>query len=653
MIARCNGSSPSRFWLRPWRPARWRGVRFLREARAAAAVNHEHVVAIHAVGEEKGLPYLVMQFIAGRSLQARVDATGPLRPEEVLRVGSQAAYGLAAAHNQGLIHRDVKPGNILLENSVERVKITDFGLARAADATDVTRPGVVAGTPEFMAPEQARGERLDHRADLFALGTVLYTVATGVSPFRADSTPATLRNVCEHHPRPINELNPQQPRWLSDILERLMAQRPEDRYPDARTVAQAFEQGLARLQSGRRPDPGTSTHEGNRQEAHRVPPSIVMGVAVALVVLGMLVVLWGRRPVPATAPFRIVRTDGVVEDSTNWTEALATLRSGDILELAWDGPRVVSPIESTGRVLHLRAAAGRHPVVVHATRTRPWLMTDASLRLEGIELRSGGVGAGGEAIPRPGIPSRQAMESARRSLDRNRTHEPGHQLLACEGADLTLVNCRLVTASSVDEVEVPILLRNCPWVRLLNSELLHAGGPAISWKASNGNRLQLSNCVVMARSAFFFAAADDGVAEFELEQCTFVGTFLIASLSGGESLRGRGSHNVLSLRRPWLGMPGASNPGRQRWLGRANIYDRTGVDAGLQIPATEQSSLLLDLGLDERVRSRVGAGRAVTPADFALPAHHQTRLGETAGILPEWVGPGPGWERWRALQAER
>ena len=136
--------------------------RFLREARAAAAVRHENVVAIHAV-EEQPIPYLVMEYIAGQTLQQKLDRNGPLDVTEVLRIGQQIASGLAAAHAQGLIHRDIKPANILLENGVEqRVKITDFGLARAADDASLTQSGVIAGTPLYMAPEQAQGEAIDH-----------------------------------------------------------------------------------------------------------------------------------------------------------------------------------------------------------------------------------------------------------------------------------------------------------------------------------------------------------------------------------------------------------------------------------------------------------------------------------------------------------
>src|SRR5262249_6068127 len=153
--------------------------RFTREAQAQAAVSHDHIVTIHAVEEATGLPYLVMQFVAGMSLQERLDRNGPLELHEILRIGMQTASGLAAAHAQGLIHRDIKPANILLENGVERVKVTDFGLARAAVDASLTQSGVVAGTPHYMSPEQARGDAVDQRTDLFSLGSVLYAMCTG------------------------------------------------------------------------------------------------------------------------------------------------------------------------------------------------------------------------------------------------------------------------------------------------------------------------------------------------------------------------------------------------------------------------------------------------------------------------------------------
>ncbi len=228
--------------------------RFAREARAAAAIRNEHVVAIHSVDEWKGLPYLVMEFIPGISLQARIERSAPLDLNSILRIGMQTATGLAAAHAQGLVHRDIKPANILLENCVERVKISDFGLARAVDDASLTQSGVVAGTPLFMAPEQARCETIGHRADLFSLGAVLYAMCTGRSPFRASTTLGVLKRVCDDTHRPIREINPEVPEWLSRIIDRLLEKDPNDRYQTAAEVVDVLGRHLARRQRGTNPN---------------------------------------------------------------------------------------------------------------------------------------------------------------------------------------------------------------------------------------------------------------------------------------------------------------------------------------------------------------------------------------------------------------
>jgi serine/threonine protein kinase len=223
--------------------------RFLREATTAASVHHDHVVTIHAVDDSHAPPYLVMQFVEGQTLQEKIDREGALALAQILRIGSQAAAGLAAAHKLGLIHRDVKPANILLENGVERVKITDFGLARAADDVQMTQTGIIAGTPQYMSPEQARGEPVDARSDLFSLGSVLYTMCTGRPAFRADNPVAVLRRVCDDMPRPIHEVNAEIPLWLEAIVEKLLAKNPADRFQSAAEVAELLSQHLAHVQN--------------------------------------------------------------------------------------------------------------------------------------------------------------------------------------------------------------------------------------------------------------------------------------------------------------------------------------------------------------------------------------------------------------------
>lgn len=210
--------------------------RFLREARAAAAIRHDNVVQIYAV-EEQPLPFIVMEYIAGQTLQQMHEAKGPFPLEEIVMIGQQIAHGLAAAHASGLIHRDIKPGNILVEDGTGRVKITDFGLARAADDASITQSGVIAGTPLFMSPEQARGETLDYRSDLFSLGSVLYVMCSGRPPFRAANTMAVLKRVVEDTPRAIPEIVPEIPEWLIRIVEKLHGKNREDRFQSATEVA--------------------------------------------------------------------------------------------------------------------------------------------------------------------------------------------------------------------------------------------------------------------------------------------------------------------------------------------------------------------------------------------------------------------------------
>jgi serine/threonine protein kinase len=222
--------------------------RFAREGKAAAAVIDDNVLPIYAVAEWQGIPYLVTQYSRSATLQARIADQGPLELKEILRIGMQTARGLAAAHAQGLVHRDIKPSNILLDGAVERAMLTDFGLARAADDASITRTGVIAGTPQYMSPEQARAGTVDGRSDLFGLGCVMYAMSTGRPPFRAESSYAILRLITDHEPKSIREINADIPDWLCGIIAKLMAKDANDRYATAAEVAQLLESCLAHLQ---------------------------------------------------------------------------------------------------------------------------------------------------------------------------------------------------------------------------------------------------------------------------------------------------------------------------------------------------------------------------------------------------------------------
>jgi serine/threonine-protein kinase len=258
--------------------------RFNHEAKAAAAVVHDHVIPIHHIDTSGPVPYLVMPFVTGRSLQERIDELGPLETKEMLRIAMQTAQGLAAAHAQGLVHRDIKPANILLENGVERVRITDFGLARAVDDASQTQSGYIAGTPQYMAPEQARGETIDARADLFSLGSVMYAMCTGHPPFRAETTLAVLRRICDDQPRSVREVNPEVPSWLAGIVEKMLAKNPAERFQTADDVAELLGKWLAHLQQPTTIPPPAMVVVKSRKTTRRsaFPLRFVAGSVLAL-----------------------------------------------------------------------------------------------------------------------------------------------------------------------------------------------------------------------------------------------------------------------------------------------------------------------------------------------------------------------------------
>ena len=178
-----------------------------------------------------------MHYVAGESLQARINRIGALEIKEILRIGIQVADGLAAAHEQGLVHRDIKPSNILLEETnVERALITDFGLARAADDVQVTRTGTYMGTPQYMSPEQTRGEPVNHLSDLFSLGSVLFSMSTGRAAFAGDSPFVVMKKIGEEPTPNIQQLNPDLPSWLNRVIQKLHTKLPADRYQNAAEV---------------------------------------------------------------------------------------------------------------------------------------------------------------------------------------------------------------------------------------------------------------------------------------------------------------------------------------------------------------------------------------------------------------------------------
>ena len=216
--------------------------RFCREGRAAAAVSHEHVVPMHQVAriEEDQIAFLVMQLIDGKTLGDLLEEKSPMAPDEVARIAMQIAAGLSAAHEQGLVHRDIKPGNILIEKSTGRVKLTDFGLARISDEVNLTRTGMLLGTALYMSPEQALGDLIDERSDLFSLGAVMYEMATGKVAFHAPTSIGVMKMIMDNKPAPPREINPAIGKPTSDLIMQMLSKEPDQRPDSASDVARAL-----------------------------------------------------------------------------------------------------------------------------------------------------------------------------------------------------------------------------------------------------------------------------------------------------------------------------------------------------------------------------------------------------------------------------
>src|SRR4030095_4301682 len=200
--------------------------RFFREAQAAGQLSHPHLITIFATGEADGHPYLVMEYLEGEDL-SRVIAGRPLSLSERLQLMIQMCHGLGYAHGHGVVHRDIKPANIFL--TAQGIKILDFGLARGA-VSEVTQTGRVLGTPNYMAPEQIRGEGTDHRADIFALGVVFYELLSGRKAFEGDSVAATIYKVLEFQPEPVHHWDATLPIALSALVSRALAKDRNVRY---------------------------------------------------------------------------------------------------------------------------------------------------------------------------------------------------------------------------------------------------------------------------------------------------------------------------------------------------------------------------------------------------------------------------------------
>ena len=270
--------------------------RFTREARAAAAILHPNVIAIHGIDEVKGIPWFVMPLINGPSLRELVEQKGPLNERDIVRIGLQIASGLSAAHSHGVIHRDIKPENILVDNQINRVVITDFGLARREFDATLTQAGVLAGTLNYMSPEQACSEDLDARSDLFSLGALLYFLATGTAPFKSDSAGGIVNQVINGEPQDARKINPEISATLARTIKKLLEKNREHRFQTAAEMEDYLAKLVSHLNQPTQFDLPALPHDRRINRS-----GLFAGLAGVIVLAGMIVWSNTLKPVEPTA----------------------------------------------------------------------------------------------------------------------------------------------------------------------------------------------------------------------------------------------------------------------------------------------------------------------------------------------------------------
>jgi serine/threonine-protein kinase len=254
-------------------------TRFLRESRAAGGLSHPNIVVVHDVGEIENRPYMAMELIEGAPLSDTLDQHKTLPVRDAVIIGLQLARALEYAHSRGIVHRDIKPGNIMLLKGSQTIKVADFGIAHMDDGRDDQRTqiGAVLGTPQYMSPEQARGEKLDGRSDLFSAGIVLYQMLSGERPFRGDSLVAIATRIANEAPPPLAAKRPDVPASLRRVVDRCLAKQPAQRYQSGKELADALTKVLAEL------DEAAREKDKPRIVPLRVKWALMMGLIVAVV----------------------------------------------------------------------------------------------------------------------------------------------------------------------------------------------------------------------------------------------------------------------------------------------------------------------------------------------------------------------------------
>ncbi|MEM7143947.1 MAG: serine/threonine-protein kinase [Verrucomicrobiota bacterium] len=583
--------------------------RFLREAHAAAAVEHPNIVPIYAVEKDADPPYIVMRYIEGQTLQQLLDETPgqPLPLNEITPISLAIANALAAAHQNksaagatgssgtlALVHRDIKPSNILLEDHlasaaptpesssehpVSSIYLTDFGLARTLEAdTALTRTGTFLGTPQYMSPEQAAGsQNLDPRSDLFSFGAVLYTMATGQPPFDADNFATLSDQIREQPPTPPRKLNPKLPPWLANLITRLLAKDPNDRPQSAKEVAQTISAQSDLGTVSLRLLLGKTTRARKRLIHTALATLAVLTLGAAFVALEKT----GRTHVVNTALAALTGDPFTIE--TRWgthptlDDTIKAAQSHDVIVLRTNetipGVNLTIP---TGKALTLRAAEGSQPTLASSDPAIPLITAHSPLRLEHLTLR--------QDLPTDG--------------------PPPPAMIRIEDASGTIDHCHLERTPLTRDPTYPapseravVSVKNAPLLEITHSRIIAPGSTGIgvnSFGAGNPSVVRLDHNWIRAAKNVFHNQRDARARMEARNNFVHGGSFL--EYRGDGSRLGyelESNNNLFYLDRCFIDHPGAKESrirSYYSWDAAENIYITKGplILAGYRTPIPEE-----------------------------------------------------------------
>jgi serine/threonine protein kinase len=624
--------------------------RFVREAQAAAALLHENVVAIHGIHEAEGMPYLVLQYVQGESLSERLQREKKLPLDAVIKLGKQVARGLAAAHDRGLVHRDIKPGNILFDAETGDVRIADFGLAKHMGTETMTKEGVLTGTPAYMSPEQTSDQSLDGRSDLFSLGVVLYQASSGKLPFVADSPFVLLDQIRSTEEKPLKELNPELPDWFCELVHRLLKKDAENRISSAMEVVRVLEQ--------------QSVSPANAASQR---PTWLPIVLTMLLVGGGLAALWLAKDRTDPLP-----TQGVLTQATGFSingsktligtlaEAVEAAPDNAIIEVQGDGPFSTGSIKIENKKLTIRSAVGSHPRIIPevmgSASYHQFLTTSADLRLEGLEIYwpvSPPTLKSDEPLARAVITIHQGTLTV---LNCRIVSGPGIACIASEGQPITVERSHLISPNGScigwRVGSVPTRIDNC----MLESRFIFNIARPAQVDDSVRNAFIVTNCNIKCYRMinYLLDARSKAVLDCQFERNIVDGTYLFTLVNFARTLIPLGTHEaMLEALKGSVTWKESRNTYRKRiiYLGSSRFNNMANITSS----EFKQLSSWLTHWIQSESQSQEGtvtfqenAGASAGKLQLLqLNRSESPEVPADVGVVSKTVGPGEGYAAWR------